>query len=93
MYSEYGGGFNYDTQRSIVISLTDGIWGKNLHDFSIKSTYRITTLTCFQDIWKIHLVYNKQQIHKFCESASSLHCYFKLVQWQCHIFIETHTSF
>ena len=38
----------------------------------------------------MHLVYNIQ-IHKFCEFANSQYCYFKLVQWQCHIFIETHT--
>ena len=69
-----------------------GNLGKDLHHSTIRSIYRITTLMCFQDIWKIHLVCNIQ-IHRFSESADSLYCYFKLVQWQCHIFIETHTSF
>ena len=27
-------GLYYDTQRSIVILLAEGIWGRNLHDFS-----------------------------------------------------------
>ena len=62
------------------ILLAEGNWGENLQDFSIKSIYIITTLMYFQDIWKIHLVYNLR-IHKFCESANSLYCYFKLVQW------------
>ena len=81
---------HYDTQRSIVILLAERIWGGNLSDFSIKNTYRTTTLMYFKYIWKIHLVYNIQ-IHKFCESANSQYCYFKLVQWKCHIFIEFNT--
>ena len=36
--------------ENIVILLAEGIWEKNLHDFGIKSIYRITTLMCFQDI-------------------------------------------
>ena len=71
------------------ILLEEGISGRNLHDFSIKNIYRITTLMYF-NIWKIHLVYN-MEIHKFCNSANSQYRYFKLVQWQCHTFIETQT--
>ena len=92
MYIDYGGGLHYDTWASIVILLAERILGENLHDFSIKSIYKTTTLICFKDIWKINLLYNIQ-IHKFYESSNSLYYYFKLVQWQCHIFIEASTSF
>ena len=44
------GEFNYDTQRSILILLAEESWGENLHDFSIKIIYRITSLMCFQDL-------------------------------------------
>ena len=42
------GGLYYDTQRSIVILLAEGIWGGNLHDFGIKNIYGTTTLMCFK---------------------------------------------
>ena len=56
-----GGGFSYDTQKSMVILLAEffffgggGGWGgkggRNLHDFSIKSIYGTTTLMRFKDI-------------------------------------------
>ena len=53
-----GGGFSYDTQKSIVILLAEFVFfwggggggGRNLHDFSIKSTYGTTTLMRFKDI-------------------------------------------
>ena len=54
----------YDLQRGIVILLAEGIWGRNLHDFSIKNIYRTTTLMCFKYIWKIHLVYNQGRIQR-----------------------------
>ena len=38
------GGLYYDTRKYILILLAEGIRGRNLHDFSIKNIYRITTL-------------------------------------------------
>ena len=54
-----GGGFSYDTQKSMVILLAEfflgglgggGKWGRNLHFFSIKSIYGTNTLMRFKDI-------------------------------------------
>ena len=44
------GGLHYDTWSSVVILLAEGILGEHLHDSSIKSIYKITTLICFKDI-------------------------------------------
>ena len=65
MYIDYGWRTALWSGRSTVILLVEGIWGENLHSFSIKNICRITTLACFKDIWKMRLV-----IYKFTNSVN-----------------------